>query len=142
MLIQESMRKVHSRRYRVVLGDVDSAQVIYFANVFRWHEYNLSEWLATRFIPLRQLLEAGQGLPVVSCSADYGHPVHQDDVLTLESWVSEASRSSFLFSTTVLRDGTEVCIVSTRHVWTERLPGGKFESRPLPEALCNELRPL
>ncbi|WP_410557460.1 acyl-CoA thioesterase [Arthrobacter globiformis] len=125
-----------------MLGDVDSAQVIYFASVFRWHEYNMSEWLAERFTPLRHLLESGHGLPVVSCSADYGKPILQDDVLELESWVSGVSRSSFLFSTNVLRDAVHMGTVTTRHVWTERDISGAFQSKPLPEALQRELNPL
>ncbi|MCA4134827.1 thioesterase family protein [Arthrobacter sp. M4] len=133
------MRALHVRHHRVVLGDVDSAGVVYFASVFRWHEHSFSEWLAERYEPLGRILGTGSGLPVVASSAEYPAAIHQDDVLTLQSWATEVKRSSFLFGTTMLREGTLTATVTTRHVWTRRNPDGDFSSTELPPSLRMQL---
>ncbi|WP_162159046.1 acyl-CoA thioesterase [Arthrobacter sp. I3] len=129
------MKPVHTRQHHVALGDVDSALVIYFAAVFRWHEQSFSEWLAQRYMPLSRILAAGRGLPVVNSSASYAASIRQDDAVTLDSWVSDVGRSSFTFGTTVLCSGTVAATVETRHVWVEASPSGAFKSANLPEAL-------
>ncbi|MDR7083350.1 acyl-CoA thioester hydrolase [Arthrobacter ginsengisoli] len=129
------MKPVHTRKHHVALGDVDSALVIYFAAVFRWHEQSFSEWLAQRYMPLSRILASGRGLPIVNCSASYAASIRQDDIVTLDSWVSNAGRSSFTFGTTVLSGGTVAATVETRHVWVEASPSGAFKSANLPEAL-------
>lgn len=129
------MRQVHSRRHHVALSDVDSAQVIYFAAVFRWHEQNLSEWLAHKYMPLSRILAEGRGLPVVNCSATYSASIRQDDTVTLNSWVDRVGRSSFTFGTTIVSGETAAATVETRHVWVEAGPGGAFKSADLPHGL-------
>lgn len=136
------MKQVHSREHHVALGDVDSAQVIYFAAVFRWHEQSFSEWLAQRYMPLSRVLASGSGLPVVSCSAAYPASIRQDDIVTLNSWVADIGQSSFTFGTTVLSGDTIATTVETRHVWVEARPGGAFKSADLPPALRLEVGEL
>lgn len=125
-------RPVHSRQHHVSLGDVDSAQVIYFATVFRWHEQSFSEWLAKEYVPLSRVLASGHGLPVVSCSATYTASIRQDDKLTLDSWVYDIGRSSFTFGTTILSGETVAGTVETRHVWVEAGADGAYKSADLP----------
>lgn len=129
------MGTVYERSHRVVLGDVDTAGVVYFANVFRWHEQNLSEWLAQAFEPLGSILARGSALPVVACSAEFPGTIHQDDVLTLESCIAELGTSSFLFRTAMGNGPSPACVVETRHVWCERNANGGFVSKPLPGSL-------
>lgn len=129
------MRPVHSRQHHVALGDTDAAQVIYFAAVFRWHEQSLSEWLAQKYKPLSHILASGGGVPVVNCSANYSASVRQDEIVTLNSWVSDVGRSSFTFGTTVLLSGKPAVIMQTRHVWVETGPDGAFASATLPDEL-------
>lgn len=126
---------VHSRQLHVALGDVDSAQVIYFPAVFRWHEYNFSEWLAARFMPLSKMFAAGFGLPVISCSATYSGAIRQDDSVTLESGITDVGTSSFTFSTAVINDGAVVVMVKTSHVWVDFASDGTFSPAAIPADL-------
>jgi YbgC/YbaW family acyl-CoA thioester hydrolase len=129
------VKVVHSREIHVALGDVDAAQVIYFPSVFRWHEYNFSEWLATQFMPLSKIFASGFGLPVVSCSATYSAAIHQDDRMTLQSSITDVGTSSFTFSTRISNEGTEAATVETRHVWVEIASNGTFSSVEIPADL-------
>jgi YbgC/YbaW family acyl-CoA thioester hydrolase len=123
---------VHTRKLHVALGDVDAARVIYFAAVFRWHEYSFSEWLAAQFMPLSKIFATGFGLPIVESSATYLVPIRQDDHVTLQSWVSDISASSFTFCTTMNNEGTEAGTVKTRHVWVQIAPDGSFARTDIP----------
>lgn len=129
----------YRRSVRVALGDVDSAQVIYFPAVYRWHEYNLSDWLAANFRPLREILASGFGAPVVSSSAQYPAPLRQDDTVILESWTADIGRTSFSFKTTILNGGLVAAIVETRHVWVKLSPDGGFKAVPFPPDLATAL---
>ncbi|WP_179129035.1 acyl-CoA thioesterase [Arthrobacter sp. 49Tsu3.1M3] len=133
------MNVVHSRKLRVALGDVDAARVIYFPAVFRWHEYNFSEWLALRYKPLSELLASGFGLPVVNCSATYTTSIRQDDVVRLDSWVADVGESSFTFGTSVLSGDDTASTVETRHVWVKIAHDGTFASAGLPPELRGEM---
>jgi acyl-CoA thioesterase FadM len=126
------LNAVHSRQLHVALGDVDAAQVIYFPVVFRWHEYNFSEWLAAQFMPLSKMFAAGVGLPVVSCSATYSGAIRQDDRVTLQSGITEVGTSSFTFGTTVINEGVVAAGVKTSHVWVEIASDGTFSSAGIP----------
>ncbi|MFJ4029944.1 acyl-CoA thioesterase [Paenarthrobacter sp. NPDC089989] len=128
-----------TREYRAALGDVDAAGVIYFAAVFRWHEAGLSEWLIRDYEPLSHILAKGFGLPVVACSADYSDGIALDDLLQLTSRVSEIGTTSFVFETTITREGSPACSVRTKHVWTHRTDHDGFRSLPLPQGLRQSL---
>lgn len=129
------LKVVHSRQLHVALGDVDAAQVIYFPAVFRWHEYNFSEWLAAQYMPLSQMFAAGFGLPVVNCSARYSGAIRQDDRVTLQSGITDVGTSSFTFGTTVSNEGAEAATVETRHVWVKIASDGTFSSAGIPADL-------
>lgn len=133
------MDLVHTRQLHVALGDVDAAHVIYFPVVFRWHEYNFSEWLAAAFKPLSKILESGFGLPVVACSATYSRPVGQDDLVAMDSWISNVGGSSFTFNSTVRVNGDPVAGVETKHVWVKMEADGSFSSSNFPPDLRNLL---
>lgn len=129
----------YSRTVRISLGDVDSAQVIYFPTVYRWHEYNFSEWLAANFLPLREILASNFGLPVVHSSAEYLSPLHQDDSVTLESRVADIGRTSLTFRTDVLEGAQVAVIVETKHVWVTCSPAGEFKAAAFPAELAAAL---
>ncbi|MFF2244307.1 acyl-CoA thioesterase [Arthrobacter sp. NPDC058130] len=133
------MQTVYSRSHHVSLGDTDSARVIYFAAVFRWHEQSFSQWLADRYVPLSQILDSGFALPVVSCSAAYPAPLRQDNVVLLQSWTTAVGTSSFTFGTTVVSNGAVAVSVETTHVWVERGSDGAFSSAAFPSVLRNAL---
>lgn len=131
------MGRSYSRTIRVTLGDVDAAQVIFCPTVYRWHEYNFSEWLAQNFRPLRDILSSHCGLPVAHSSAHYLTPLHQDDVITATSWISHTGTTSVGFTTEISRNNVVAATVETRHVWVQSLPEGNFSPVPLPQELLD-----
>ena len=115
-------------RYRVTLGDVDAAGIIFFANVFRWHESRLSTWLADLGRPLRSILDADIALPTVASSAEYPASAFLDDILEVRARTHTVTDTSFVFETTWARvvDTRSVAVVRTTHVSCRKTEDGLF----------------
>lgn len=102
----------------VVLGDVDAAGVLYFGNVFRWHEEVFTRWLSDVGMPLETLFASGRGLPVRSSWAEYPASAGLGEALSVTVAVSDLRDTEFVFTTDWRSENTErtVSSVSTRHV--------------------------
>lgn len=85
---------VHQRTFRVVMSEVDVAQ-IHFTALHRWVDRGLSEWLAEVDHPFTRLLEEGPGVPIVNITTSIGGRILLDDVITQQSWVGVAGNTSF-----------------------------------------------
>lgn len=116
----------------VTLGDVDSAGVLFFASVYRWHERVFFEWLAEIGQPLQEILSTGRGLPVRSSSAEYPSSAVLGDDLSVSRRVSELAGTEFVFQTAWSTGERRVAEVSTKHVTCGRNEAnGLFVRRPI-----------
>jgi acyl-CoA thioesterase FadM len=122
----------------VTLGDVDSAGVLFFASVYRWHERVFFEWLMEVHQPLQKTLESGRGLPVRSSWADYPASATLGENLELTRRVIGTTGTEFVFQTSWQGpSGMTVAEVNTKHVACERdSDSGRFVRR----AIWPELR--
>src|SRR5437764_1529665 len=89
---ERSPGHVHVERHRIVMSEVDVAQ-IHFTTLFRWMDRSFCEWLADVGRPFTQLLEEGPGIPVVDAHCRYVARVRLDDIVTIRTHLSEAGRS-------------------------------------------------
>lgn len=85
---------VHEQRFRVVMSEVDVAQ-IHFTAMYRWMDRGLTEWLAEVGRPFTRLLEEGPGIPIVDSRCRFRLRVLLDDVLVLRTYVIAVGRTSF-----------------------------------------------
>ncbi|MEN2739592.1 acyl-CoA thioesterase [Microbacterium sp. X-17] len=113
----DAARQSQSSRL-IVLGDVDAAGVLYFGNVFRWHEEVFTRWLAQVDVPLHGLFGTGRGLPVRSSWAEYPASARLGETLKMTPAVTSLRDTEFVFETTWCEEvfSREVLRVSTRHV--------------------------
>jgi YbgC/YbaW family acyl-CoA thioester hydrolase len=89
-----SVPYVHEHRFRVVMSEVDVAQ-IHFTAMYRWMDRGLTEWLAAVGHPFTRILEEGPGIPIVDSRCRFRLRVMLDDELVLRSFVSGVGRTSF-----------------------------------------------
>lgn len=89
-----SAAHLHSHTFRVVMAEVDMAQ-IHFTAMFRWMDRGFCEYLAALDHPFTRLLEEGPGTPIVDARCRFHQRVMLDDMLTLHTWVSGVGRTSF-----------------------------------------------
>ena len=104
------MEKTH---IRVIYGDTDQMGVVYYANYLRFFEAGRTEFLRAKGMTYRDFEERSRlQLPVVEASVSYRLPARYDDLLTIETALTEVRRASARFGYRVLR-GDE--LVATGH---------------------------
>ena len=95
-------------RLRVAYQDTDKAQVVHHAAYFRLIEVARVEFWREGGLDYRRFEEdTGLGLPVVEAKLRYRVAARFDDLLEVETWVSEATRASMWYAAQIRR-GSEV----------------------------------
>ena len=88
---------------RVLYGDTDSGGVVYYANYLRYFEAGRTEFMRTRVISYRELEARGLVLPVVESHARYKASAVYDDLLTVETTLTELRNISCRFDHRIIR---------------------------------------
>lgn len=94
----------HRAKIRVLYGDTDAAAVVYNANYLRYFEYGRTEFMREHVCTYRQIEEMGIVLPVTECYTRYKAPAFYDDLITIESRISELSKLKCKFEYRILRE--------------------------------------
>ncbi len=100
---------------RVLYGDVDQMGFVYYANYLRYFEAGRGEFLRAHGRNYREVEAAGLRLPVIEARLSYRAPARYDDVLRLETELTEARGATFRFSYSVLREQSELVAGETVH---------------------------
>ena len=119
---------VHHFALRVYFEDTDVSGVVYHANYLKYMERARSDMLRAAGIDQRAVLEAGEGVYVVSeASIKYRRPAKLDDELVVLSEVHEVRAASCLIHQRVMR-GTDV--LSEARVTAAFISGGRPKRQP------------
>lgn len=94
----------HQLSVRVYYEDTDLAGIVYYANYLKFIERGRSEWLRALGIDQVALKEAGQVFAVRRIEADYLRPARFDDLLTVETALSQRTAARIVVDQTVRRD--------------------------------------
>lgn len=94
-----------STHYRVIYGDTDQMGVVYYGNYLRYFEAGRNEFLRAKGARYRDLeRELKIHLPVVEASVRYRQSARYDDLLRIETEVTEVRRASLRFAYRILRE--------------------------------------
>jgi len=103
--------------YRVIYGDTDCGQVMYYANYLRLFEIGRTEFLRERGITYREIEETyGIILPVVEVYARYRASAKYDDLLLIKTTLREAKPLKIVFDYEIFRENTLLVEGSTTHL--------------------------
>jgi acyl-CoA thioester hydrolase len=95
---------IYRSTIRVLYGDTDAGGVVYNANYLRYFEHGrtelMREWVCTYY----EIEQMGFVLPVTECWTRFKAPAFYDDLLIIETEVSEISRLKCKFSYRICRD--------------------------------------
>ncbi|MBI4454185.1 acyl-CoA thioesterase [Candidatus Woesearchaeota archaeon] len=94
---------MHKIEHRVIYGDTDAGQVVYYANYFRWFESGRRELFRSLKIDYIELDKSGIITPVVEAHCSYFHPARYDDIVVVETRISEIKEKSIKFENKVFR---------------------------------------
>ena len=94
---------MHKIEHRVIYGDTDAGQVVYYANYFRWFESGRREILRSLKVNYLKLEKRGIITPVVEAHCNYFHPARYDDVVVVETKIAEIKEKSIRFENKIPR---------------------------------------
>lgn len=104
-----SKKTVFTTTARVLYGDTDAGGVVYNANYLRYFEIGRTEFMRQRVCSYKEIENLGFVLPVIECWSRFKAPAFYDDLLHIETSVTEVSNLKCRFSYSILRheDGAD-----------------------------------
>ena len=121
---------------RVAFGDCDPANIVYFANFYRWLDQATHDLCEAAGFELTVVRRDRQwvGFPLAEAGARFHRPATINDVLRIETRVKEWRPKMFLLEHRILREG--VLLVEgwqTRFIGVHLADqGGRLAALPLP----------
>ena len=96
----------HSMTLRVYYEDTDAAGIVYYANYLKFAERGRTEMMRELgFAHSGIVAESGIVFTVRRLSADYRQPARLDDLLNVETRVTEIAGATLLIDQRICRDG-------------------------------------
>ena len=130
---------MHKAEHRVIYGDTDAGQVVYYANYFRWFESGRREIMRHLKISYIGLDKAGIITPVVEAHCNYFHPARYDDIVAVETRISEVKDKSIRFDYKIFRKKDKK-LLATGHTINVFVDKEKMKSMKIPPDLRKRIR--
>lgn len=134
---------VNRRRILVEFADCDPANIVFFANYFRWFDDCTTALFKAAGLPIRELFRSYGivGIPVVEANARFLAPSTQGDEVEVESRVMELRKSSFVVTHNFSRKGELLLEGRETRVWAAAHPTepNRMKALPLPPEVIEKL---
>ena len=125
--------------HRVIYGDTDAGQVVYYANYFRWFEAGRRELLRSLRIDYAALDKKGIIVPVVEAHCNYFHPARHDDIVAIETKISEIKDKSIRFDYRAFNK-KKIILLAAGHTVNVFVNKKKMKSIKIPEDIRKKLK--
>ena len=103
--------KPHRLTIRVLYGDTDSGGVVYYGNYLRFFEAGRTEFMRDHQVTYKSLEDAGYIMPVVEAYSRYKASARYDDLLIVETVLTDVRQLSCCFHYRILRAEDEKLLV-------------------------------
>jgi 4-hydroxybenzoyl-CoA thioesterase len=131
------------KRILIEFGDCDPADIVFFANYFRWFDACTTALFLAAGLPIRDLFKSygAMGIPIVDARARFIAPSTYGDELEVESRVTELRKSSFVITHRFFRDGELTLEGQETRVWVAAHPteSNRMKGVPLPREVIEKL---
>ena len=114
------MPRTHETEIRVRYQETDNMGVVYYANYLVWFEVARTEYLRALGITYRELEKDGFYLMVAEVNCKYRSPARYDDIVRIQTWISEMKNSSLTFEYKISADERLLAAGSSVHVFTNK----------------------
>ncbi|HET9993410.1 MAG TPA: thioesterase family protein [Kofleriaceae bacterium] len=122
---------------RVIFGDTDQMGVVYYANYLRFFEGARAEYWRSLGRSYKDLEAAQIAMPVIEAHCSYKRPALYEDVLAIDTNVTEMRGASLRFTYLVRRAGELLAEGFTRHA----VIGPTGRPRPIPDFIRTLVKP-
>src|SRR5512139_3991760 len=92
---------MHTIEAKIYYEDTDAGNVVYYANYLKYMERGRTEFLADHGFSVSDLAAQGTIFVVARVEIDYRSSAHLGETLVVRTWISEMTRTSILFGTTM-----------------------------------------
>ncbi len=100
-------KSAHHWDIRVYFEDTDAGGIVFYANYLKFMERARTEWLRSLGVEQQAIAsELGVGFVVSDLDIKYRQPARLDDLLTVQTLITQAGRASLNFAQRVLRAQT------------------------------------
>lgn len=106
---------------RVSYRDTDQMGTVYYANYLVFFERGRSEFMREVGFTYRQMEELGLFFPVMHAECNYYSPATYDDLLTIETTISELKNASVIFAYKIKCGDKLLATGSTKHPLVNKL---------------------
>lgn len=132
------MARTNIYRYRIAFSDCDPAQIVFFANYFKWFDTASREFFTACGIPSWRDTARERGIigtPLVDAQASFTNSATYGEDIEIESWIEEWRGKSFVMKHIARRDGTILCEGREVRVFAMQDPDNtlRIKALPIPE---------
>ncbi len=122
--------KTFTTEYRVIYGDCDPFDVVYYANYFDFFERGRTELFRDLGITYRQVQDMNIFMPVSETQCKYHRSARYDDLLLIETTIAFLKRASIRFDCKVFEKQNMTLLTEgyTVHAFVDRT--GKIQRAP------------
>ena len=99
------MHKTFSHNVKIYYEDTDSGGVVYYANYLKYFERARTEALLTIGLSNLKIKDEFDCLIIVkSCNIEYKKSAYLEDYLTIKSFISSITKTSFVMDQSIYKD--------------------------------------
>ena len=99
------MHKTFSHNIKIYYEDTDSGGVVYYANYLKYFERARTEALLTIGLSNLKIKDEFNSLIIVkSCNIEYKKSAYLEDNLTIKSFISYVTKTSFVMDQSIYKD--------------------------------------
>ena len=132
------MHKTFSHNIKIYYEDTDSGGVVYYANYLKYLERAWTEALLTIGLSNLKIKDDFNSLIIVkSCNIEYKKSAYLEDNLTIKSFISSLSKTSFVMDQSIYRDDLLIVDAKIHLVFVNKI--GK--PTKIPEIVLNNFEP-
>ncbi len=96
---------------RIYYDDTDAGGVVYYANFLRYFERARTEYLREQGVEVAACADAGVLFVVAHAEIDYRSPARYNDVLQIQTRITDSTRTSLTFAHTIRQRETDSLVV-------------------------------
>ncbi|SDI40973.1 acyl-CoA thioester hydrolase [Alteribacillus persepolensis] len=116
-------------------GDTDMAGIVYYPNYFKWFDIAGHQFFRScQLSPLTLEKERGVILPMIDVRCTFEKPLYYDDVITIETTVSEVNRKTIKLAHEVYRGKERTGFGYELRGWVEKTDTG-IQAVPIPDEI-------
>ena len=102
--------KINEIKTRERYQETDQMGIVYYANFLVFFEMGRTEYLRQCGLPYSEMEKEHIYFPVAEVHCNFRSPAYYDDVLIVQTWVSELKHATVQFSYKVFREGGDTLV--------------------------------